>query len=269
MRTARVLAVANQKGGVGKTTTSINLAASISATDRRVLLVDLDPQGNASSGVGVGRAQIGDGPTVYDVLAGRATLAEIARETELPHLWVAPSTTDLAGAEIELVTEERASSACARCSSRARGDFDYVVIDTPPSLGPAHAERAGRRGRACWSRCSASTTRSRACPTSWPRSSSCARAQSAARRSRASCSAWIDPRQNLTQQVAGEVTTHFADKVYETIIPRNVRLGEAPSFGKPILLYDVASRGARATWPWPASSSSAPSRAWPTRKASR
>jgi chromosome partitioning protein len=244
MRTARVLAVANQKGGVGKTTTSINLAASIAATERRVLLVDLDPQGNASSGVGVGRAQIGDGPTIYDVLAGRSTLAETARSTELASLSVAPSTTDLAGAEIELATEERREFRLREMIDRARGDFDYIVIDTPPSLGlltlnalvaadgvlvPMQCEYYALEGL---SHLLATIERVRARLN--PR---------LVLEGIVFC--MHDPRQNLTNQVVGEVKSHFADKVYETVIPRNVRLGEAPSFGKPILLYDVASRGSQ------------------------
>ncbi len=241
---ARILAITNQKGGVGKTTTSINLAASIAAAGRRVLLIDLDPQGNASSGLGLPRAALGDGPTVYDVLAGRLTLAEAARPTEVASLFVVPSTPELAGAEIELATEARREHRLTDAIAHAGAEFDYIAIDTPPSLGlltlnalvaadgvlvPMQCEYYALEGL---SHLLATIERVKAHLN--PR---------LLLEGIVLC--MHDPRQNLTLQVEGEVKRHFGDKVFETVIPRNVRLGEAPSFGKPIILYDVASRGSQ------------------------
>lgn len=130
---ARIIAVANQKGGVGKTTTAINLAASVATRGYRVLLVDFDPQGNASSGVGHPRDKVE--LTIYDALVGNATLAEVIRPTDLPTLWVAPATTDLVGAEIELIGADRRERFLADCLATVAADYDYMVIDCPPSLG--------------------------------------------------------------------------------------------------------------------------------------
>jgi chromosome partitioning protein len=130
---SRIVAVANQKGGVGKTTTSINLAASIASRGYRVLLVDFDPQGNASSGVGYPRDKVE--ATVYDALVGECTLEEVIRPTDIPTLFVAPATTDLVGAEIELITAEHRERYLANCLSTVSPQYDYVVIDCPPSLG--------------------------------------------------------------------------------------------------------------------------------------
>ena len=239
----RVIAVANQKGGVGKTTTAVNLAASLSAAEKRVLLVDVDPQGNASSGLGHQRGNTDQG-SVYDLLIGGAGLDEVIRKTELPHLDLIPANADLAGAEIELVSIDNRERRLRGPLREAAARYDYVIVDTPPSLGlltlnaltaadavlvPMQCEYYALEGLSDL--------------------------QSTIRLVSESLNpgldiegivlCMVDPRQNLTQQVTSEVRSHFDGKVYATTVPRNVRLSEAPSFGKPILLYDVASKGAR------------------------
>jgi chromosome partitioning protein len=239
----RVIAVANQKGGVGKTTTAVNLAASLAAAEKRVLLVDIDPQGNASSGLGHVRAE-GAGPSVYDLLVGQAVLEDVIRKTELPHLDLIPADADLAGAEIELVPMADREQQLRRSLRRAADSYDYVLIDTPPSLGlltlnalcaadsvlvPLQCEYYALEGL------SALTRTIQLVGDSLNRGLDI----------EGIVLCMVDPRQNLTEQVAGEVRGHFGDKVFGTTIPRNVRLSEAPSFGKPILLYDIASKGAK------------------------
>jgi chromosome partitioning protein len=235
----RVLAVANQKGGVGKTTTAINLAASLAA-NRKVLLLDFDPQGNASSGVGYPRDRVE--LSVYDALIGDVELGDVIRPTELKGLFVAPATTDLAGAEIELVAAEGRERRLRTLVDSVRDRYDYIIIDCPPSLGiltvnaltaahgvlvPMQCEYYALEGL---SALLATIERVR-------------RALNPGLGVDGILFCMYDPRPNLTHQVTEEVRQHMGDKVFETVIPRNVRLSESPSFGKPILLYDRESRG--------------------------
>jgi chromosome partitioning protein len=238
----RIVAVANQKGGVGKTTTAINLAASVASRGHRVLLVDFDPQGNASSGVGYPRARIE--LSVYDALCGDVAFADIIRPTEITTLFVAPATTDLVGAEIELIGATDRHRYLADALATVADQYDYVVIDCPPSLGlltlnalcaadgvvvPMQAEYFALEGL---SALTATIEKVKA-----------------AFNPRLTIDGVLftmyDARTNLAGQVRGEVEQHFGDKVFDTSVPRNVRLSEAPSHGKPVLLYDFRCPGTK------------------------
>jgi chromosome partitioning protein len=239
---ARVIAVVNQKGGVGKTTTSVNVAASMAAAERRTLLVDLDPQGNASSGVGVSPRTVER--SVYDVLIGRATLRDVMRPTDLSALMLIPSKQDLVAVEVELVDDpDRAYKLRRVLEELLRVEaFEYVFVDCPPSLGiltvnalaaadkvlvPMQCEYYALEGLTSLM---ATIDRVRG-------------GMNARLELEGIVLTMFDPRNNLAHQVADEVKRHF--HVFESVIPRNVRLSEAPSHGKPALLYDVQSKGAQ------------------------
>ncbi len=235
----RVFAIVNQKGGVGKTTTAVNLAASLAASERATLLVDLDPQANASSAFGVSAPPV----QVYDVICAKATALDAIAATELSHLHVLPAGEDLSGAEIELVGLADRQDKLRAGIAPVLGNYDYVLIDCPPSLGlltlnalvaahsvviPLQGEYYALEGLARLMR-------------------TIERVQGAFHPELALegiVLTMFDRRANLSRQVEDEVRQHFGTQVFKTAIPRNVRLSEAPSHGKPILLYDIHSRGA-------------------------
>ena len=238
----RTIAVSNQKGGVGKTTTAINLAASLAALDRRVLLLDLDPQSNATSGMGFSRSR--ERRDAYDVLSGTPA-ADAICETAFPNLWLLPSGRDLVGAEIELVNEPEREHKLRAALEPVRDRFDFVLIDCPPSLSLLTVNAL-----------SASDSVLIPMQTEYFALEGVSELLETVERVRASFNPALtvegivltmyDERTNLGRQVTDDIRNHLGGKVYETVIPRNVRLGEAPSFGKPVLAYDIKSRGAEA-----------------------
>ncbi len=238
----RIVAVANQKGGVGKTTTAINLAASVASRGHRVLLVDFDPQGNASSGVGWPRDRVEK--SIYDALVGECTLAEVVRPTDVSTLFLAPATTDLVGAEIELISAERRERVLADALAPIVADYDYIVIDCPPSLGmltlnalvaadgvvvPMQAEYFALEGL---SALTGTIEKIKA-------------AYNPHLTIDGVLFTMFDGRLSVANQVKNEVAQFFGDKVFTETVPRNVRLSEAPSHGKPCLLYDFKAPGTK------------------------
>ena len=241
-RIPRILSVANQKGGVGKTTTAVNLATALAAIGKKVLLVDLDSQGNASTGLGIKRAGIRK--STYDVIFDDATVAETVQPTKVPGLFVLPSSIHLSGAEIELVTTENREYRLQK-ALRVPLAYDYVVIDCPPSLSlltlnalvasdaivvPLQCEFFALEGLSHLVK-----TIERVKKSFNPRLDI-----------HGIVLTMFDKRNNLSDQVADDVRAYFGDKVYKTIIPRNVRLSEAPSHGLPAIVYDMKCPGARA-----------------------
>lgn len=239
---ARIVAVANQKGGVGKTTTAINLAASVASQGWKVLLVDFDPQGSASSGVGYHKSRVE--LSVYDALTGDVAFADCIRPTAITTLFVAPATSDLVGAEVELIGAEARERYLSRAIDTVVDQFDYVIIDCPPSLGmltlnalvaadgvvvPMQAEYFALEGL----------------------SDLLATIEKVKQHFNPGLElqgilfTMYDPRTNLSGQVRGEVAEHMGDLIFDTLIPRNVRLSEAPSHGKPVLLYDLTCAGTK------------------------
>ncbi|MAF98222.1 MAG: chromosome partitioning protein ParA [Micavibrio sp.] len=238
----RLLAMANQKGGVGKTTTAINLATALAAVGKRVLIVDLDPQGNASTGLGVRRAMIRC--SAYDVLFGDASVEEAAATTKVPNLDIVPSSVHLSGAEIELVTAHNREFRMRDALRRPMG-YDYVIMDCPPSLNlltlnalvaadslivPLQCEFYALEGL---SHLTKTVERVR-------------KSYNPELDIQGVVLTMYDQRNNLTSMVENDVRSFFGDKVYKTVIPRNVRLSEAPSFGLPAIVYDMKCAGARA-----------------------
>ncbi|MEA2462735.1 MAG: chromosome partitioning protein [Acidobacteriota bacterium] len=238
----KIVSLANQKGGVGKTTTAINLSASLAACERSVLLVDLDPQANSTSGVGLSK---NNDKSIYPVLTDGMNIREVIQKTDLPNFDVAPSSVDLVAAELELSDAIGREFYLRRALQEVAKDYDYILIDSPPSLSlltingltaansvlvPMQCEYFAIEGAA--------------------------QLVNTVERVRDMLNPGLeiegivltmyDERINLARQVADEMRSHFGEKVYNTVIPRNVRLGEAPSFGKPIILYDIRSRGSEA-----------------------
>jgi chromosome partitioning protein len=237
----RVYAIVNQKGGVGKTTSAVNLAASLAASERSTLLVDFDPQANATSAFGASGAQ----PHVYDALSGHCVMKDMTRATDLRYLHLVPSGRDLYGAEIELVSAINRERRLERALSEIRDAYEIVLIDCPPSLGlltlnaltaadaviiPLQCEYYALEGLAGLLE-TVELVRRELNP---------------GLALEGVLLTMADARNNLSRQVEDEVRTHFGAQAFTTVIPRNVRLSEAPSHGKPILLYDVHSKGATA-----------------------
>ena len=239
----RIIAIANQKGGVGKTTTAINLGAGLAVAERRTLIVDMDPQGNATSGLGLDRNTVG--PSVYDVMVDSVPLESIIRTgLHFPFLDVAPSSEDLVGAEVEIVDRPDRETTLRRALEPIQDRYSYILLDCPPSLGlltlntlaaahaviiPIQCEFYALEGLSQLLN-TVHVVQSKLNP---------------GLGIEGVLLTMFDQRLNLSRQVAEEANEYFGNRVFQTVIPRNVRLAEAPSFGKPIALYDVLSQGAQ------------------------
>ena len=239
---AHVICIANQKGGVGKTTTAVNLSACLAAAEKRTLLVDCDPQANATTGLGIDKKTLAR--TLYHGLIGQVDMAELLRDTAIPSLKVLPSNVELIGFEVEMMDTEGRETILKRCLNGLRESYDYILMDCPPSLNlltvnamtaadamliPLQCEFYALEGLS-----QLLQTVKRIKQNLNPELSI-----------GGILLTMFDKRTNLSYQVAEDAERYFKDLVYKTTIPRNIRLGEAPSFGKPILMYDAASVGSQ------------------------
>lgn len=238
----KVITIVNQKGGVGKTTTAINLAASLALAEKDILIIDTDPQGNSTSGLGISRENLKR--SLYDVYIGNSNITDVLIKTSIDHLSILPSTIDLLGAEVEIINKQGRESILLKAIEPIKKDFKYILIDCPPSLGlltlnalvaadsvmiPVQCEYYALEGLTLLTR-TIRMVRSSFNP---------------GLEIEGILLTMYDSRNNLSEEVASEVRKYFGNKVYNTVIPRNVTLGEAPSFGKPVILYDIKSKGAQ------------------------
>jgi chromosome partitioning protein len=240
---SRVIAIANQKGGVGKTTTAINLGAGLAVAEKRTLIIDMDPQGNATSGLGIDRSSVTT--AIYDVIAGEAAMKDVIRkEVHFPYLDVIPSSQDLVGAALELVDRANREVVLRDAVRTVRDDYDYILVDCPPSLGlltvntltaadtvliPIQCEFYALEGLSQLLNTIRLVQQN----------------LNPGLQVEGVLLTMFDQRLNLSRQVAEEAKEYFGSRVFDAVIPRNVRLAEAPSFGKPIVLYDILSIGAQ------------------------